>query len=129
MSKKNIWDAVQCVLCAESVCSKYYVFDIQGNLSSSFLRLNALLHCCIILTLVWFKQIIFPFIWACLCVCVCVCVFMHVLQLKPYCSRTIIQRKWNTSIPPEAVNTSPNPHTAEKEREIEVSLWNKGNTN
>lgn len=86
MSKKNILGCSTCsVLCAGSVCSKHYVFDIiQGNLSTSFLPLDALLHCCIILTLVPFKQIVFPFIWACVCVCSCTCVTAETILLQDH---------------------------------------------
>lgn len=102
------------MLCAGSVCSKYYLFDIiQGNLSSSFLPLNALLHCCIILTLVPFKKIVFPFIWACVCVCPCTCVTAETILLQDHYPEKMkhLYTAWGRE------HFSKPPHCGERERE------------
>lgn len=119
---------MQCVLCARSVCSKHYVFDIiQGNLSTSFLPLDTLLHCCIILTLVPFKQIVFPFIWACVCVCSCTCYSWNHTAPGP------LSRENETPLYRLRPWTLPQTPTLQRKRERagwkrEISLWNKGNT-
>lgn len=102
------------MLCVRSVCSKHNVFDtIQGNLSTSFLPLDTLLHCCIILMLVPFKQIVFLFIWAFVCVCSCTCVTAETILLQNHYPEKMkhLYTAWDREHFPKP------PRCGEKERE------------